>query len=211
MYNHGAAVRKLAVLTLGKMDAARLSADGHADTLLTCLDDEDDGVRLAAAQVLGTRLDAAALSRCTPGLCARFEHAQAGTREVAVLTAGRLTADELATQVVPAALRLLESPFYGARESALLALAKLPPTTLGEHADAVVARLEDSDGDVRAAARRVLALLPAALLQPHADALCTRLQSHPPDAERTLRAYTVPLTLLATTPPRRRAAASDGG
>ena len=66
MYQHGAAVRKACILTLGKLTPDEL-AQAHTGTLIQSLEDRDDGVRQAAVQVMTTRLTADALaSHCAP-------------------------------------------------------------------------------------------------------------------------------------------------
>ena len=62
------------------------------------------------------------------------------------------------------------------RQAALNTLMYLEPTSLAQHADAVVARLEDSYGQVREDAVDTLGTLEPATLAQYADALVVRLE-----------------------------------
>ena len=61
------------------------------------------------------------------------------------------------------------------RREALETLGQLEPATLGQHADAVVARLEESDKDVRQAALMMLGNLEPTTLAQHSDAVVAML------------------------------------
>ena len=62
------------------------------------------------------------------------------------------------------------------RKGALCTLRWLEPATLAQHAGAVLARLEDSDGWVREAALQTLGKLEPATLAQHAHAMLARLE-----------------------------------
>jgi len=70
-------VRRAAVSTLGKLDAATLAQ--HAPAILARLDDSDPDVRRAAVSTLG-KLDAATLAQHAPAILARLEHSKSGVR-----------------------------------------------------------------------------------------------------------------------------------
>ena len=69
-----------------------------------------------------------------------------------------------------------------ARKDALETLGKLEPAKLAQHTEAVVARLEDSDYEVRQEALRTMGKLDPARLAQHAGAVInTWLERHPND------------------------------
>ena len=213
LYQHGIAVRKLAVATLGKVPPEALVAGGHVETLVTTLEDSDEGVRQAAIVALTTRLDALQLSMsCGHLLTNSLAHPLATTREAAVRVLTTLPPRELRDAAADAAAKLLTHPSDGVRVSALHVLGRLDARDLAGHVEALLQCLSDDFADVRHAAKRALGRVvehDPQQLAPRAEALLRRLSAAPEgaseeraEAERALLANKTLLALLATTPPK---------
>ena len=78
------------------------------------------------------------------------------------------------------------------RELALKTLAKLDPTSLAQHVEAVVARLEDSEDLVREVALQTLRKLKPATLAQHTEAFVARLEDSYRSPDPACLASTMP-------------------
>ena len=125
-------VRREALDTLGKLKPRRLALYAHA--VVARLEDSDEQVRGTALQTLG-KLAPATLALHAHAVVERVEDSDWRVRKMAFETLGKLD---------PAAL-LSDSNNWKVRLWALITLGKLEPAKLAQHADAVVAMLEDSD------------------------------------------------------------------
>ena len=207
MYQHGAPVRKQCALTLSKLSAECLLADGHCETLLALYEDSDEGVRQAALQVLTTRVKPGMLvARCAQPLLALLENNLAATREAVVRTLVLAEPWDLVAHVLEACVRLLEHPACGVRESTLLVLARVDAASLAMHSDSILAKLEDPYGDVREAAKLAVARLVVdkpAVVSPHADKMLSGLKAESPeeraDAERAVLTHNKGLLAMLAT------------
>ena len=187
-----AEVRRACVEALGRLAASTLAR--HASSLVVALGHDSPSVRLAAATTLG-HLTAADLAAHQSSLVQALVDPAVQTTVVQVLSA--IEAACFVEQ--PAVLNLLEHEDAETRAAALTLLMRHEPTNLSaDQLQMIAARLNDDDGQVRAAAVDALAALePCSRHQCAADLFrsCN-------DAEEHVRAKAVGALgpLLATYP-----------
>ena len=182
-------VRKAALQTLGqlgKLDSTWLAR--HASDVVARLEDSEAGVRTAALETMG-RLEQARLDLYAHILIPMLEDSSWDVREGAIIALGFLEPDKIVRQT---------GDYVNVRDvrlRALQTLFKLEPAMLAQHADAVLARLEDQPephAHVRKEALMTLAKLEPAKLAQYANAVLAMLEDVDHDvreeAMRTLRA-----------------------
>ena len=146
-------VRKAALQTLGqlgKLEPTWLAR--HASDVVARLEDSEAGVRTAALETMG-RLEQARLDLYAHILIPMLEDSSWDVREGAIIALGFLEPDKIVRQT---------GDYVNVRDvrlRALQTLFKLEPAMLAQHADAVLARLEDWDDQVRKWALETLSKL----------------------------------------------------
>ena len=163
-------VRKAALQTLGqlgKLEPTWLAR--HASDVVARLEDSEAGVRTAALETMG-RLEQARLDLYAHILIPMLEDSSWDVREGAIIALGFLEPDKIVRQT---------GDYVNVRDvrlRALQTLFKLEPAMLAQHADAVLARLEDWDDQVRKWALETLSKLEPATFAQHVDAVLATLK-----------------------------------
>ena len=169
--------KKKLLKRMGEELDCKVELAGHADAVVRRLRDSDNGVRRAAVEVLG-KLEPEALALHADAVVAKLEDSDKNVRQAATTTLSKLGPAALADALVAK----LEHPDGDVRCAVLKMLSKMvEPATLAEHADSIIARMEDDAEKVRDAAAATLAKLyklDTAVLAGHAGALVAKLE-HP--------------------------------
>ena len=168
-------VRDLALQTLGKLEPAALVQ--HADAVVARLDDSNaKEERIRALETLGTLELNHVLNEHWEAVFDASNDEDDDVCKQAFLTLRKIMHPEGFDEMVEETVEDLDSDVSLDRYSALRCLGNMGSEVIAQNADAVIARLADSDADVRVLALGALGALELAALASHAGAVVGALE-----------------------------------
>ena len=168
-------VRDLALQTLGQLEPAALVQ--HADAVVARLDDSNaKEERIRALETLGTLELNHVLNEHWEAVFDASNDEDDDVCKQAFLTLRKIMHPEGFDEMVEETVEDLDSDVSLDRYSALRCLGNMGSEVIAQNADAVIARLADSDADVRVLALGALGALELAALASHAGAVVGALE-----------------------------------
>ena len=168
-------VRDLALHTLGQLEPAALVQ--HADAVVARLDDSNaKEERIRALETLGTLELNHVLNEHWEAVFDASNDEDDDVCKQAFLTLRKIMHPEGFDEMVEETVEDLDSDVSLDRYSALRCLGNMGAEVIAQNADAVIARLADSDADVRVLALGALGALELAALASHAGAVVGALE-----------------------------------
>ena len=168
-------VRDLALHTLGQLEPAALVQ--HADAVVARLDDSNaKEERIRALETLGTLELNHVLNEHWEAVFDASNDEDDDVCKQAFLTLRKIMHPEGFDEMVEETVEDLDSDVSLDRYSALRCLGNMGSEVIAQNADAVIARLADSDADVRVLALGALGALELAALASHAGAVVGALE-----------------------------------